>query len=107
MAFSATKWRTALSKFTCIQLQGRNSNPDASGAQVSLTGIDGKTRTQQISAGGGYLSQSSPRLFFGIGGFQEGGVKRIDITWPDGKKSTHQIDDLEKRGGRYWIKEQE
>ncbi|MFT5042883.1 MAG: hypothetical protein ACI8TX_003876, partial [Hyphomicrobiaceae bacterium] len=90
----------------CLQLQGKTGNPDAIGARVSVILKDGGLRqTQQISAGGGYLSQSSPRLFFGLGETRRSGTERIEVTWPSGNKTEHQLDRLPQRSGRFWIAE--
>ena len=84
-----------------IQLRGKGGNPDAAGAIVHVIAKGGKVQVQQVSAGGGYLSQSSPRLFFA----DIAGAESIEITWPSGKKSTHKPSKLEPRGGRVWISE--
>ena len=105
VAFQATQWQTAFSSFICIQLRGRAGNPDATGATVTLTGADGKSRTQQVSSGGGYLSQSSPRLFFSTGRLDSDKIESIQVVWPGGRKITYQIENLEQVGGRFWINE--
>ncbi|MCP5110785.1 MAG: CRTAC1 family protein, partial [bacterium] len=89
----------------CVQLRGPAGNPDAAGARVSVIHKGGRKQTQQVSAGGGYLSQSSPRLFFGTGEAGKAGIEHLEVVWPNGKKTTHQLPALEQRGGRYWIKE--
>jgi hypothetical protein len=71
--------------FIQFRLQGTRSNRDAIGAVVRLhTGQEVMTRMMQ--AAGGYLSQSSKVLHFGLG--SRPGVDRVEITWPSG---IHQI----------------
>jgi Flp pilus assembly protein TadD len=59
-----------------VLLKGTRSNRDAIGARVEVNG-----QTQWVSAGGGFLSQHSKRLHFGLAGRARGDVK---ITWPSG-----------------------
>jgi hypothetical protein len=102
IAFEATEREG--SDRLCLQLQASSGNPDAAGAQVSIILNDGGLRqVQQISAGGGYLSQSSPRLFFGLGKTGRAGIERIEVSWPSGAKTKHRLEELEYRSGRYWI----
>jgi hypothetical protein len=44
-------------------------------------------QTDEVRAGGGYISQSSPELFFGLGAGIE--IKNIKVRWPDGAESEH------------------
>ncbi len=73
-----------------IRLVGKPGNPTAVGARVTVTHEDGNQQTAEVYAGSGYLSQSSPVLFFGRGTVRE----RLDVNvrWPDGKRSTHEIE---------------
>ena len=87
----------------CLQLRGGETNPDAIGARVTLVHKDGRRQVQQVSAGGGYLSQSSPRLFFGTGDAGISGIDHIEVAWPDGETSEHQAGELGERPGRHWI----
>ena len=48
---------------------------------------DGSVQCDEVSAGGSYLSQSSPDLFFGVG--LEKSIKSINVRWPDGKETVH------------------
>ena len=59
-----------------ITLQGTKSNRDAIGARVEVNG-----QAQWLSAGGGFLSQHSKKLHFGLRGRERAEVK---ITWPSG-----------------------
>ena len=69
-----------------VRLQFQPGNPTAIGARVTLWRSDGKTQTAEVSAGGGYLSQSSAELVFGLG--QRATGERLDIHWPDGSAET-------------------
>ncbi len=70
-----------------VRLRGKSGNPDAVGARVSVVSSDGITRTAEVYAGSGYLSQSAPRLYFGLGGEAE--VMEIRVRWPGGHTSSH------------------
>ncbi len=59
-----------------ISLRGTKSNRDAIGAKVEVNG-----QTQYLSAGGGFLSQHSKTLHFGLAGQATAHVK---VTWPLG-----------------------
>ena len=65
-----------------VRLAGRPGNPTAIGARVTLTRTDGQTQTVEAYAGGGYLSQSSAVLTFGLGETNQ--VKAIRVRWPNG-----------------------
>jgi hypothetical protein len=66
-----------------VRLQGRTGNPTAIGARVTLRLDDDSTRSAEVYAGGGYLSQSTSSMFFGLGTSRA--VKEIQVRWPDGK----------------------
>lgn len=70
-----------------IQLRGKNGNTLAVGARINVKFDDGTRRSVEITAGGGYLSQSAPLANIGM----PGGIKvvEIEVRWPDGtsKKS--------------------
>jgi hypothetical protein len=68
-----------------VLLRGRDGNPTAVGAKVTLTLADGSTQSGVVHAGGGYYSQSSPAVFFS---YPEGVLPReLTVTWPDGSSS--------------------
>ena len=73
-----------------VRLLGKTGNPTAVGARVTLQLGDGSTSTAEVYAGGGYLSQSTPGagLRFGLG--RSAQIERINVVWPDGKRSSHQ-----------------
>ncbi len=70
-----------------IRLRGKRGNPDAIGARVTAVISDGTKRTLETYAGSGYLSQSAPVLFFGLGADAE--LKEVRVRWPGGAVSTH------------------
>ncbi len=74
-------------RFLAVRLQGRTGNPNAVGARVTVHCKDAKPQTQEVNAGAGYLSQSTPALFFGMGANAE--LKAVEIRWPDGSHSRH------------------
>jgi len=71
-----------------IALSGRPGNPTAVGARVTVERENGPPQTDELRAGGGYLSQSSAKLFFGLG--SDEGATRIKVRWPDGTETAHQ-----------------
>ena len=66
-----------------LRLVGTKSNRDAIGAVVRLT-AGGRTQIRQVQAAGGYLSQSSNVVHFGLG--DAASIDSIDIVWPSGTK---------------------
>ena len=73
----------------CLKLQGQGGNPTAVGAQVTVHLKNGGFRTAEMLAGSGYLSQSDSALRFGLG--TTGEVDRVEVRWPRGKSTTHQV----------------
>jgi hypothetical protein len=70
-----------------VGLRGRPGNPTAVGARVTVEREQGPPQTDEVRAGGGYLSQSSSRLTFGLGA--DKGATRIQVRWPDGVLTAH------------------
>ncbi len=68
-----------------VRLEGKQGNPTAIGARVTITLDDGRTQTVELNAGGGYLSQSSSALYFGRR--ESNKVREIKVRWPDGSAS--------------------
>ena len=75
-----------------IQLHGKAGNRDAIGARVTVHLADGSRLTGEIQAGGSYLAQSEPALFFGTG---QDSATRFEVRWPDGSTSSHPAADGE------------
>lgn len=72
-----------------VTLRGSAQNPAAIGARVELVVKDGSTQVAEVTAGGGYLSQSSPACFFG---FRDGNAPyKVKVTWPGGSTTTHLV----------------
>jgi len=65
-----------------LLLAGRTSNRDGIGARVKVV-ASGKTLTAEKRSTSGYLSQSDPRLLFGLGAASL--AQRVEVTWPSGK----------------------
>ena len=72
-----------------VELKGTTSNHDAVGAEVVIEGRNGAgsavTLMRHVSAGGGYASQNSDRLYFGLGDIR---VESLTVRWPGGKRQT-------------------
>lgn len=67
--------------YVAFKLTGTRSNHDAVGAVARLH-VGNEVLTRQVNPAGGYLSQSSKTLHFGLG--ERDQVDRIEITWPSG-----------------------
>lgn len=68
-----------------VVLQGSAQNAHGIGARVEVVMTDGRMQAAEISAGGGYLSQSTSGCFFG---YTEKNLPReIRVTWPTGEYS--------------------
>jgi hypothetical protein len=70
-----------------VRLKGKPGNPTAVGTRVTFVGSDGLRQTAEVAAGGGYLSQQSPTLWFGLGPSAQ--AASIEVRWPDGQSSRH------------------
>lgn len=73
--------------FLQFKLVGSSSNLDAIGSRVELF-VEGRSAplVKFVSAGSGNLSQSSKRLFFGLGKLSQ--IQKAVVTWPDGQQQT-------------------
>jgi hypothetical protein len=87
--------------YIAFRLRGTKSNRDAIGAVVRLYVVS-EILTRQIHPAGGYLSQSSKTVHFGLG--DRSTIERVEITWPSGRRQTlpkpglnqlHRIDEPE------------
>ena len=65
-----------------IELRGTASNRDAVGASVTLEAGNEKF-TRLVSAGSGFASQQSARLYFGLGDKTQ--VDVMTVRWPNGR----------------------
>jgi len=71
-----------------VLLVGAAGNPTAIGGQVTIEYSDGSKRVSEVTAGGGYLSQSSPTLYFS----SASSATQVSVRWPDGSRTTQQIE---------------
>ena len=81
--------RTSENRILNVRLVGPTGNPTAIGARVTLQRNRGPLQAAEVQAGSGYLSQSTAALTFGLG--RDDAVQRIQITWPDGSQTVHQV----------------
>jgi len=72
-----------LRHYVAFRLRGTISNHDAIGAVVKLF-MGTRVMVRQVHSGGGYLSQSSKTLHFGLGDHET--VDRAEIRWPSGAR---------------------
>lgn len=70
-----------------LELIGTESPRHPVGAIATLVLEDGGTQSRQCVAGGSYLSQSQPELFFRWRGQS---IRSLQIDWPSGRQSRHE-----------------
>lgn len=68
-----------------FDLEGRDSNRSAIGAQVRLF-WNGHEQVQEVSGGSGFGAQNQRRVHFGLG--KEADIEKAVIRWPSGKVQT-------------------
>lgn len=78
----------------CLRLSGPKGNPNGIGARVTVHYEDGRASCTELCAGSGYLSQSAPEVYIGLGSALP---ERAEIRWPSGGVQTV---DLKGRTGR-------
>jgi hypothetical protein len=71
-----------------FRLTGTRSNHDAVGAQVKIH-LGKEVMVRQVQAAGGYLSQSSKTVHFGLG--DRAAIDRVEIRWPRGGPQAIQV----------------
>ncbi|MED6299377.1 MAG: FG-GAP-like repeat-containing protein [Verrucomicrobiota bacterium] len=76
-----------------VILKGQIRNPNAIGAKVIAHYSDSSKQMKEVQAGKGYLSQSTPHLFFGAKGKT---IQRFMIRWPDGELTDHKFDNVSR-----------
>jgi hypothetical protein len=69
--------------YIAFKLTGTKSNRDAIGALVKLF-IGDEVMVRQVETAGGYLSQSSRTVHFGLGDRTK--IDRVEIRWPSGRQ---------------------
>jgi hypothetical protein len=67
--------------YVAFRLRGTQSNRDAVGAVVRLY-RGGQVLTRQVHGAGGYLSQATKTVHFGLGDRPD--IDRVEIIWPSG-----------------------
>jgi hypothetical protein len=73
-----------------LRLQGPPGNPTAVGARVRVKTRNGVTHVAEVTAGGGYLAQSSATLVLAV---PRSEVAAIHVRWPDGGTTEHVVPD--------------
>ena len=68
-----------------FDLRGTRSNRDAVGAKITIETGAG-SRSKFVKIGSGFLSQSSRRVWFGLG--NQDGIRQVRIEWPSGDVQT-------------------
>jgi hypothetical protein len=68
-----------------ILLRGPSGNPTGVGARISVAYADGSVETQEVFAGSGFYSQSSPACWFGYEGANP--ARKVRVRWPSGTQT--------------------
>ena len=84
------------SKSMAIRISDLSEGQNHIGAKVSVNFTDDSVQLHEVSAGGGYLSQSAPVVFIGEGTSQRK-VKSIHIRWPDGLIKKFEVDKFQSQ----------
>jgi len=80
--------------YVAFRLTGQRTNRDAIGARVELT-VGGRKMVRQVQAAGGYLSQSSKTLHFGIGDATS--VTGCAVIWPGLRRQSVAVPAINRR----------
>lgn len=88
-----------------VRLVGLPGNPTGIGARVTMVMRGGEKYTGEVHAGGGYLSQSAPTLFFLVGGGGWPAIAAIQVRWPDGDENRYTANQIDRREGVAWVRE--
>src|SRR5258707_10057807 len=65
-----------------VELEGTKSNRDAVGAMVTIE-TGGEKQLRLLSAGSGFASQNSARLYFGLNDKTQ--IDALTVRWPNGR----------------------
>jgi hypothetical protein len=80
--------------YISFRLRGTKSNRDAIGAVLRI--YAGKeVMTRQVNPAGGYLTQSSKTVHFGLG--DQAAIDRVEIRWPSGRRQTLEHPEVNRR----------
>lgn len=72
--------------FVSFKLSGKRCNRDAIGSRIRVKPTGGDWLTRTVTAGSGFLSQSSKRITFGLGASDT--IDAVEIFWPDGSRNS-------------------
>jgi hypothetical protein len=72
-------------RWLLVDLERAGLGSQVLGARVELR-VAGRDQLRQRSSGGGYASESDPRLHFGLGDAER--AEEVAVRWPDGRRST-------------------
>ncbi len=88
--------------FVALRLRGTTANRDGVGATVEVEPARPAAGrlVRVVTAGAGFLSQSSPWLHFGLGA--EPAIRNVSVRWPGGETESF----TGVSAGRHWILEQ-
>ncbi|MCA9216888.1 MAG: ASPIC/UnbV domain-containing protein [Planctomycetales bacterium] len=82
-----TEGQAANANYLSLQLQGTISNRDAIGARVTVwLESDERPIVKTLTAGDGFLSQSSKTLHFGLGSRD---IRLVEVQWPNGNTASY------------------
>jgi enediyne biosynthesis protein E4 len=70
-----------------LSLRGTVSNRSAIGARVEVR-TPYRLQVKEVRSGSSYLSQSDPRLLFGLGGISDPASVKVKIRWPSAHRQT-------------------
>jgi hypothetical protein len=74
-------------RMATVRVRGRPGNPTGIGSRVTVIRSDGLRQTAEVQAGGGYLSQQSATLWFGLDSAAQ--IDAVEVRWPDGKTTRY------------------
>jgi hypothetical protein len=76
----------------CFLLEGTKSNHFGIGAQVRLT-AGGTTYLRYVNGGNGFASQSTMRVYFGLGTVTK--IDAVEVRWPSGWKQMFAVPEVD------------
>lgn len=76
-----------------VVTQGRRSNRDGIGAQVTVV-AGGRKWLQEVRSGSSYISSSDLRLHFGLGPVTA--IDHIEVLWPSGTAENFTVDGVDR-----------
>jgi hypothetical protein len=82
--------KASVSKVRTVELLGKS----VVGAKVTLSFAGGRDQTAEVPSGGGYLSQGSRKLTFGLP--EEDLQPTLTIHWPDGSRTVETPNPMER-----------